>query len=103
MSMQRHPSQIAEAAYRAFDGANELVAATDVPHASDDVVVVGDGASFDSMGFVNFVVLLEEELERRLGRTVSVISILSSVSQSGNSPLTLGQVVNLLTDQLEVR
>jgi Ethanolamine utilization protein EutJ (predicted chaperonin) len=100
--MPSHSSQIADAAYRAFDGVNELLAATDVARASDEAVVVGDGATFDSMGFVNFVVLLEEELERRLGRTVSVTSILSTVGQSGNSPLTLGQVVNLLTDQLGV-
>jgi predicted acyltransferase (DUF342 family) len=99
--MHRRSSQITAAAYRALDGVSELMSTTETLRANDSVVLVGDEASLDSMAFVNFIVLFEEELERELGRRVSVTEILNTVGESDSSPLTLGRVVTLLTERLE--
>ena len=93
--------QIADAAHRAFDGVSDLLGTTDTLRADDHVVLVGEGASLDSLGFVNFIELLEEELARALGRTISVTNILSAVDEADGSPLTLRQVVRLIANQVE--
>lgn len=93
-------SQIAAAAYRAFDGVRELMFTTETLRADDSVILVGAEASLDSMAFVNFIVLFEEELERELGARVSVAEILNAVGESDGSPLTLGSVVDMLTERL---
>ena len=93
-------SKITAAAYRAFDGVSELMSTTETLRADDRVVLVGAEACLDSMAFVNFIVLFEEELERELGARVSVAEILNAVAESDGSPLTLGSVVNMLTERL---
>ena len=93
-------SRITAAAHRALDALSELMSPTETLRSDDNVVLVGSEASLDSMAFVNFIVLFEEELERELGARVSVTEILNAVGESDGAPLTLGRVVDMLTERL---
>jgi len=97
--MENRSSQITAAAHRALDSVSELMSG-DTLHADDSVVLVGADASLDSMAFVNFIVLFEEELERELGHRVSVTEILNTIDESNGSALTLGHVVSMVTERL---
>ena len=99
--MDRRSSQITAAAHRALEGVGELMSSTETLRADDNVVLVGHNAPLDSMAFVNFIVLFEEELERELGRRVSVTEILNSVNDADGTPLTLGRVVTMLLERLD--
>jgi acyl carrier protein len=52
---------------RAIDRLNEVLPAGEPITRSLDTVLLGEGGRLDSMGFVNLVVALEDELEAQLG------------------------------------
>ena len=99
--MHNHSPHIAAAATRALAGVCALMAGSDPIPADDSLVLVGAGAALDSMAFVNFVVLLEEELEQELGRRIAVTEILNTFNDTDGSPLTFGHVVAALSERLE--
>jgi hypothetical protein len=43
---------------------------------SPDAVVLGQSASIDSLGFVNFIATVEEKIERMYGRQFSLIDVI---------------------------
>jgi acyl carrier protein len=59
--------QIREVVYRAIDQVNELLLDEDVLTKDDTTILLGEGSKLDSMGFINFVVALEEELAKAAG------------------------------------
>lgn len=101
LTMHTRSARISAAAHRALDGVSDLLGAGETLRADDGVVLVGHEAALDSMAFVNFIVLFEEELERELGRRVSVTEILNTIDEAAGSPLTLGRIVTMLTERLE--
>ena len=76
--------QIREIVYRAIDQVNELLLDEDVLSKEEGTVIVGEGAKLDSMGFVNFIVALEDEFAKAVGLEVNFIEDLSP--QDSDSP-----------------
>ena len=64
--------QIQECEFTAKDRVNEVTLDQNTLRKDDATVLTGDAARLDSMGFVNFVVALEESLAAR-GLNVSVV------------------------------
>ena len=94
-------SQIKNAVYRSVDAVNELLPPEHALVARDDLVLMGKDGTLDSMGFVNFVVALEEELERELGRDVNIADLLNVQTDHGSDTIsTIADVVNVVCARL---
>ena len=87
---------VEKAVYRAIDRVNELLLSdTTVPKRSD-TVLLGSGGRLDSMGFVNFIVALEEELTAEFHTHLSVVEQLHSRSSDSDEALTVGSLITWL-------
>jgi hypothetical protein len=53
------------------------------------------------MGFVNFVVALEEELENRLGKPLNISDLLLIQTEDGAPVSTVSDLVTVLSHRLE--
>jgi acyl carrier protein len=92
--------RIRTAVYRTIEAVNDLLPAGQTLPASDDVVLVGQTATLDSMGFVNFVVALEEELERELQRGFNIPDLLAMQADDNRSLLTVSDLIKLLSERV---
>ena len=90
--------RIRTAVYRTIDAVNDLLPAGQSLAANDDAVLVGQTAVLDSMGFVNFVVALEEELERETQRGFNIPDLLALHGDDTRSPLTVAQLIKVLSE-----
>jgi acyl carrier protein len=76
----------------AIDCVNELLP-TDEPLSKEkDTVLLGQGGRLDSMGFVNLVVAIEEELEKQLGIRAALVDEVMGV----DGVLTVGRLHEML-------
>ena|SRR2546425_5325936 len=91
--------RIRDAVFRAIDEANELSLVEPAPVRDESAVLLGEGAALDSMGFVNFVVGLEEQVEQLSDRPFGLLERLNS--PDGKSISTVGQVIDLVYDMLK--
>ena len=91
---------IRDAVYRTIEVVNELLPPEQALLAHDDLVLLGKSSSLDSMGFVNFIVTLEEELERGLGKALDIADLISAQSEVGGSISTVGDLINRLSERL---
>jgi acyl carrier protein len=85
--------QIEEAVYRAIDQVNELLLDENTLSKADDTILIGEGSKLDSMGFVNFVVALEEELAQRIGLDLNLVE---ASNAEGVKSQQWSTVVNLI-------
>ena len=92
--------KIRTAVYRTIDAVNDLLPVGQTLAANDEVVLIGQTATLDSMGFVNFVVALEEELERELQRGFDIPDLLAMQEDGGRSPLTVADLIKLLSGRI---
>ena len=99
-SMSTVATTIRDAVYRTIEVVNELLPPEQALLAHDGLVLVGKSSSLDSMGFVNFIVTLEEELERRLGRALDIADFLSLQSDDSGSISTVADLINRLSERL---
>jgi acyl carrier protein len=76
----------------AIDRVNELLPTGEPLSKEKDTVLLGQGGNLDSMGFVNLVVAIEEELEKQLG----VKAALSDEVMGGDRVLTIGGLDEML-------
>jgi acyl carrier protein len=64
-------------------------------------VLLGKGARLDSMGFVNFLVSLEEELEKALGKELNIAELLSVQSSDNETTVsTVGELISSLSERI---
>lgn len=89
--------RIRTAVYRAVNTVNELLPPQQALPAEDGTVLVGPDAMLDSMGFVNFIVALEEELERELSRTFVVSDLMAIDAQRGDAAFTIGDIIDVVS------
>jgi acyl carrier protein len=92
-----HLEKIRAAVYRTVDAVNDLLPPEEALEASDDLVLIGKNGGLDSMGFVNFVVALEEELERELGGDLNIEDLLNIQTESGT---TVADLIKMLVERL---
>lgn len=97
--MSNVTDQIRTAVYRTIDSVNDLLPPQQALSRDENVVLVGQEASLDSMGFVNFVVALEEELEHELHRDFNIPDLLAMHSENGGS-FTVADLIEVLSQHL---
>ena len=68
-----------------------------------DTILLGDGACLDSMGFVNFIVAIEDAVEREFGIIINIHEELSGSAAGKEAPLTVRAFTVLLTELVERR
>jgi acyl carrier protein len=68
--------------YRAIDEVNEVQPEDNLLVKAPATVLVGRGGQLDSMGFVNFVAALEEQLAASVELSANIVDELNSRSQS---------------------
>jgi acyl carrier protein len=67
-----------------------------------DTILVGDGACLDSMGFVNFIVAVEDSIKHELGISINVSEELAGRPAGQEKPLTIHDLT-VLIDELVVQ
>lgn len=92
--------KIRGAVHRTIEAVNDLLPADQILEMDDNMVLLGRDSRLDSMGFVNFLVALEEELERELGRNVNMADLLN-LQGNGHSISRLADLIDVLVKQLE--
>jgi hypothetical protein len=93
--------QIRDIAFRAIDGVKELAFDESALPSDEFGVLLGDGAGLDSMGFVNFVVALEEELSRVTDRPVNIVEKLNSPDAEMKPTTTMGEFIDFLYNLIQ--
>ena len=99
----RDVERIREAVYRTIEAVNDLLPSEQALEPTTDLVLLGEDATLDSMGFVNFIVALEEELERELGRDLDMADLLDVRATDAESVSTVADLINLLAVRLRDR
>jgi len=77
----------------AIDRLNELLPVDQPLPKESTTVLLGQGSRLDSMGFVNLIVALEEELEKQLGITATLAD---EFMMDGQELGTVGELYELL-------
>jgi acyl carrier protein len=93
--------QIKESVYSAMERVNELLLDENALPCAEETVLVGAGAQLDSMGFVNFVIALEEELAERAGLTLNITEELNSGDRAVPETMTAADFVNFIASRAD--
>jgi acyl carrier protein len=88
--------QIEEVVYRAIDQVNELLLDENALTKEEDTILIGEGSKLDSMGFVNFVVALEEELAQRIGLDLNLVEALNAEGVKSQQRFTVVDLIDFL-------
>lgn len=88
--------QIQSIVFRALDRTNEVLLDDNTLAKEPGTVLLGQGAGLDSMGFVNFVVALEEEIAEGTGLHLNVVDELNASSDNAHKPATVGELIDFL-------
>jgi acyl carrier protein len=88
--------RIEEAVYRAIDQVNELLLDENALTKEEDTILIGEGSKLDSMGFVNFVVALEEELAQEIGLDLNLAEELNAAGVNPQRWFTIVSLVDFL-------
>ena len=91
--------QIRSAIFAAIDRTRELSLDEAGLVADESVVLIGEEAVLDSMGFVNFVVAVEEELGRISDERIDLLEALNPAS-TGTPISSAGELIDFLSSRL---
>lgn len=80
----------------AIEQANELSLDASAQGSEESTVLLGEGSGLDSMGFVNFVVALEEEMNRLRGRALDLVETINAAEAHGQPISTVSQFIDFL-------
>jgi acyl carrier protein len=89
-------SQIKEVVYRAIDQVNELLLDENALTKEDTTILVGEGSALDSMGFVNLVVALEEELAKAIRLDFNLVEELNVEEVNSRKWSTVAELIDFL-------
>ena len=89
-------NQIQEIVFRAIDRVNEVLLNENVLAKDSDLMLLGDGGALDSMGFVNFIVALEDELAENAGLGINLAEELNATAGGAAKPATVGELIAFL-------
>jgi len=94
MMLEKH--QIRLAVYRSIDRTNELLLDENAVAKEDTTILVGDNSPLDSMGFINFLVALEEELAHAGIHEPNLLKNLSAEGLALHRWATVGDLIDFL-------
>ena len=89
-------SQIQRVIDCAVDRVNEVLLDANAVQKDRATVLVGPGAILDSMGFVNFVVAVEDELGEAFGLEVNLVEEINLLEETRPGPKTIGEIIEFL-------
>ena len=92
--------QIIELIFEAFDEINPLLPEDKKLEKNIKTEIYGANGILDSLGLVNFIVIMEEILERKLGVSV-ILSNENTLSQTSNLFKSVDEFSNYLINLLE--
>jgi hypothetical protein len=87
--------------FEAIDRVNEVLLDESAVAKDTGTILLGDGAVLDSMGFVNFVVALEERLKDTTGISLSVVEELNAANNGAPAPATVNDFIEFLSGLLQ--
>lgn len=90
--------QLKLAVRKAMERVNELLLDENALPCDEGTVLLGDGAQLDSMGFVNFMIALEDELAERTGLVLNLAEELNSRNGAIPGTMTAADLVNFLAN-----
>ena len=91
--------RIRGAVYDTIVAVHQMYAVDRPVEVNDQLILLGTNASLDSMGFVNFIVALEEELEREFGRALNLAELINLTTDDGTSVATVGDLIDVLSER----
>jgi len=89
-------NQIEGIIFKAIDRVNEVLSDENAVPKEPDTVLLGQGAALDSMGFINFVVALEDELAVKAGLVINLAEELNAQTDNAAKPATVGEFIAFL-------
>jgi len=87
-------SRIEKIVFRAMDRVNEVLLDEEALVQRPETVLVGEGGQLDSMGFINFVVALEEELAKELGLNFNLVEQINASTSA--KPATVAEFIEFV-------
>ena len=95
-----HRQKVLEAIFAAVDTLNCQLQSDQRLEKSNREVLFGENGRLDSLGLINFLVAVEQEIEDQFKRTITLFD--ESLITSENSPLsTIGELADYVTNQLK--
>ena len=94
-------SQIQDIVFRAIDRVNEVRLVENALPKASGTALLGPDAQLDSMGFVNFVVALEEEIAAGTGLALNVIEDLNSNTDNASKPRTVDELIDFVFTRIQ--
>ena len=88
-------NEIQEAVHKAVGRLNEMRDADSQLGTATDTVIAGSAGSLDSMGLINLLLFVEEELATALGKPIDVMTTVGEQAASSAS-FTLGELTDLI-------
>jgi len=95
-------NQIQSIVFRAIDRVNEVLLDENVVTKDPSLVLLGDGGALDSMGFVNFIVALEEELAAT-GVGLNLVGALNDIGDASPKPATVSEFIDFVFRLMQAR
>ena len=89
-------SQIRDVVFQAIDRVKGLLVDESALAADESVVLLGEGTGLDSMGFVNFIVAVEEEMTVSTGVPCELVERVSSPDTDILTISTVGRFIDFL-------
>ena len=83
--MEKHISEVKEIVFYAIEEANKQLAAKNKVEPSLYLELIGPNRKFDSLGLVNVIVAIEEQIEIKYNKFISILG--EDNNSSNNSPL----------------
>lgn len=99
-SANRQNNDVIAVLYAAIDDLNEGLAADKRLDRSPDTRLFGDGATLDSLGFVNLVLAIEQRLNDGFGTSIPLAETLMADSQT-NPPDTVSRLADFIGQLLK--
>jgi acyl carrier protein len=87
---------IRDAVFQAVDKVRESLPDESALPSDESTALLGEGATLDSMGFVNFVVAVEEEMSQLTDRPFHLAETLTAPDTEAQSISTVGQFIDFL-------
>lgn len=89
-------SEVERIVYIAIDRVNELLLEDTAIPKDPSTALLGDGAALDSMGFVNFVVAVEDLLASEADLALNLVGELNAQNDDAEQPESIGQFVDFI-------
>ena len=93
----QNKSDLEKLIYKAIDRVNDVLLDENAVPKAPDTVLLGPGAVLDSMGFVNFVVTVEEVVAQETGLNINLSEALNTNNGAISGAVTIAGLADFLS------